>query len=156
MLQDFFFKGSTNKGNACFCCLCIGRQNIFVNISNTVLDHTPLKTETAPRPEMTVNSLCFTRTNWEAASCDKKIKLDSLNVSVVLACEVLISCEASDYVCDWALANPMFCFCVCLFVQTGNQHIYQPVGKPGNRQACLSLKSHNHYCFICLLISQSM
>lgn len=25
------------------------------------------------------------------------------------------------------------CFLVLLFVQTGNQHIYQPVGKQGNR-----------------------
>lgn len=112
----------------------VARQIIFVNISNTILDHTPQKTETAPRVETTVNSLCFIRTNRDAVSCDGETQLDSqrffTNQLVVSACEVLISCEAPGYVCDRALANPMLC--CCLFVQTGNQHIYQPVGKTGN------------------------
>lgn len=62
MLQDFFqfYEGSTNLGNAFFCNPCAARQNIFVN---TVLDHTPLKTETAPQLETAVDSLCFTGTN---------------------------------------------------------------------------------------------
>lgn len=84
----------------------------------------------------------MTRDNYElVVSCDKKFNWIPKNFQkqpVVFVCEVLVSCEASDYVCDCAQANPMFC-CVCLFVQTGNQHIYQPVGKPGNRQGCKPL-----------------
>lgn len=79
-IQQGFFSGFervtlTKETPFLFCYPFVARQNIFVN---TALDHTALKTETTSRLETAVNSPGFTRTNRDSVSCDKKIKLDSL------------------------------------------------------------------------------
>lgn len=47
--------------------------------------------------------------------------------------QLLIMCAALDSLTQ--------CFLFMLFVQTGNQHIYQPVGKQGNSK--VQLQSYN-------------
>lgn len=67
-------------------------------------------------------------------SRDKDVKLDALNVSAGVFfppvklefATLLIMCVTER------LLTPFFVLFVCLCVQTGNQHIYQPVGKAGN------------------------
>lgn len=55
--------------------------------------------------------------------------------------QLLIMCTTLDLLTQ--------CFLFMLFVQTGNQHIYQPIGKQGNRHnSKMQLQSYNCWCFI--------
>lgn len=70
--------------------------------------------------------------NWAALSCDTKIKftwwfslLRKSFYTYIFHVQLIIMYTALDLLTQ--------CFLVVLFVQTGNQHIYQPVGKQGNR-----------------------
>lgn len=86
--------------------------------------------------------------NWAALSRGTKIKFTSwfslLKKSFytyIFYVQLLIMCTTLDLLTK--------CFLFMLFVQTGNQHIYQPVGKQGKRHnSKVQLQPYNCWCFI--------
>lgn len=80
------------------------------------------------------------RVTWKLNSLGGFLCLRSLFLLLyIFLVQLLITRTALDVLTQ--------CFLCMLFVQTGNQHIYQPVGKPGNRHNSNSLQLQSYNCW---------